>query len=73
MFTIKVKCFNPFTDKDVDKLFSWHEESGRLCEVASESAYAAGISNSLFDAGCDAVDLCEKHGLEIKGIEYWED
>ena len=31
------------------------------------------ICKSLFDAGCHAVELCEKHGLEIKGLEYWED
>lgn len=33
MSSIKVKRFNPYTNKDVDKLFSWHKESGRLCEV----------------------------------------
>ena len=73
MFSIKVKCFNPYTNKDVDKLFSWHKESGRLCEVTKDSAYAAGTSETLFDAGYDAVVLCEKHGLTVNGIDFWEE
>ena len=50
MLSIKVKCFNQYTDRDVDKLFNWHEESGRLCEVASDSAYAAGICDTVGEA-----------------------
>ena len=73
MFTIKLKCFNPYTNEDVDKLFNWHEESGRLCEVAKDSVFAAGTSATLFNAGYDAVKLCEKHGLTIKGLDYWEE
>lgn len=73
MLTIKVECLNKYINKNVDKHFDWHEESRRLCEVTRDSAYAAGICKSLFDAGCHAVELCEKHGLEIKGLEYWED
>lgn len=73
MFRIKVKCSNPYTNEDVDKLFSWHEESGRLCEVTEDSVYSAGTSETLFDAGDDAVMLCEKHGLTVNGIDFWED
>lgn len=74
MFSIKVKCFNPYTNENVYKLFNWHKESGRLCEVAKDSVYAAGISATLFDAWCDVVKLCEKHGLTVNGLEeYWED
>ena len=72
MFVIKVKCFNPYTNENVCKHFDWHEESGRLCEVAKDSVYAAGVSATLFDAMCDAVRLCEKHGLTVKDFEHWE-
>ena len=73
MYTIKVKCFNQYTNENVCKHFEWHEERGRLCEVAKDSVYAAGISATLFNAGCDAVKLCEKHGLTVKSLEYRED
>ena len=46
MFTIKVKCFNQYTNENVCKHFEWHEESGRLCEVAKDSAYAAGTCDT---------------------------
>lgn len=47
--SIKVKCFNQYTNENVYGLFSWHEESGRLCEVAHDSAYAAGICEAMRD------------------------
>lgn len=69
MFSIKVKCFNQYTDRDVDKLFDWHEESGRLCEVAKDSVYAAGTCDTFEDAMCRAVELCKKHGLIVLCFE----
>lgn len=69
MFTIKVKCFNQHTNENVCKHFEWHEESGRLCEVASGSAYAAGICDVEDEAIRRAVDLCQKHGLIVIVIE----
>lgn len=65
MIGIKVKCFNQYANKDVDRLFSWHKESGRLCEVTKGSAYAAGICNTVEDAMHRAVELCQKHGLIV--------
>ena len=73
MLSIKIKCFNPYTNGYVDKYFDWHKESGRLCEVTPDSAYAAGTSDTLFDAVCDAVALCEKHGLEVDSFTEWEE
>lgn len=69
MLSIKVKCFNPYTDRDVDKLFDWHEESGRLCEVVRDSAYPAGICDTVNEAMCRAVELCQKHGLIVLSLE----
>lgn len=69
MLSIKVKCFNPCTSKDVDKLFSWHKESGRLCEVTKDSAYAAGICNTVEEAMLRAVELCQEHGLIVLSLE----
>ena len=69
MFVIKVKCFNPYTNENVCKHFDWHEESGRLCEVAKDSVYAAGACDTFEDAMCRAVDLCKKHGLIVLGLE----
>lgn len=69
MFDIKVKCFNPYTNRDVDKLFSWHKESGRLCEVTKDSAYAAGICDTVEEAMYRAVELCQKHGLIVFSLE----
>lgn len=69
MLSIKVKCFNPYTDKYVDKLFSWHKESGRLCEVTKDSAYAAGICNTVEEAMPRAVELCQEHGLIVLSLE----
>ena len=48
MFTIKVRCFNQYTNENVCKHFEWHEESGRLCEVAKDSVYAAGMTQNDF-------------------------
>lgn len=73
MSRIKAKRFNPYTNEDVDKLFSWHKKSGSLCEVTKDSVCSAGTSETLFDAGYDAVVLCEKHGLTVNGIDFWED
>ena len=69
MFTIKFKCFNPYNNENVCKLFSWNEESGRLCEVAKDSGYAAGTCDTFEDAMFRAVDLCKKHGLTVLGLE----
>ena len=69
MSTIKVKCFNQYTNENVCKLFDWHEESWRLCEVAKDSVYAAGTCDTFEDAMCRAVDLCKKHGLIVLGLE----
>lgn len=69
MLSIKVKCFNPHTNRDVDKLFDWHEESGRLCEVVRDSAYQAGICDTVKEAMCRAVELCQKHGLIVLSLE----
>lgn len=69
MFRIKVKCSNPYTNEDVDKLFDWHEDSGRLCEVVRESAYPAGICDTVEEAMYRAVELCQKHGLIVLSIE----
>lgn len=69
MFTIKVKCFNQHTNENVYKNFEWHYESGRLYEVASDSAYSAGICEVEDEAISHAVDLCKKHGLIVLGIE----
>lgn len=69
MLDIKVKCFNPYTNRDVDKPFSWHEESGRLCEVTKDSAYAAGTCNTGEEAMHRAVELCQKHGLIVLSLE----
>lgn len=65
MSTIKVKCFNQYTNENVCKHFEWHEESGRLCEVARDSAYPAGTCDTFEDAMCRAVELCQKHGLIV--------
>lgn len=69
MLSIKVKCFNPYTDRDVDKLFSWHEESGRPCEVVRDSAYPAGICDTVEEAMRRAVELCQRHGLIVFSLE----
>ena len=69
MLSIKIKCFNPYTNKDVDKLFDWHEESGRLCEVVRDSVYPAGICDTVNEAMYRAVELCQKHGLIVLSIE----
>lgn len=47
------------------------EESGRLCEVTSDSAYAAGICEVEGEATYRAVDLCKKHGLNVLSYLYW--
>lgn len=72
MLNIMVKCFNPYTNENVYKHFDWHEESGRLCEVASYSAYAAGICEVKGEAIRRAVDLCKKHGLNVLSYQSWE-
>ena len=69
MFTIKVKCFNQYTNENVCKHFEWHEESGRLCEVAHNSAYQAGTCDTFEDAMFRAVELCKKHGLIVLCFE----
>lgn len=69
MFGIKVKCFNPYTNGYVDKYFDWHKESGRLCEVTKDSAYAAGICDTVEEAMYRAVELCQKHGLIVFSLE----
>lgn len=69
MFTIKVKCFNQYTNENVCKHFEWHEASGRLCEVAHDSAYPAGTCGTVDDAMCRAVELCKKHGLVVLCFE----
>ena len=69
MFTIKVKCFNQYTNENVCKHFELHEESGRLCEVAHNSAYQAGTCDTFEDAMCRAVELCKKHGLIVLCFE----
>lgn len=69
MLSIKVKCYNPHTNGDVDKLFDWHEESGRLCEVVCDSAYPAGICDTVKEAMYRAVELCQKHGLIVLSLE----
>ena len=69
MLSIKVKCFNQYTNENVCKRFEWHEESGRLCEVAHGSAYAAGICDVEDEAIRHAVDICKKHGLIVLGLE----
>ena len=56
MLSIKVKCFNQYTNENVCKHFEWHEESGRLCEVEDEAIRRA-------------VELCQKHGLIVLGLE----
>ena len=43
MLSIKVKCFNQYTNENVYKSFEWHEESGRLYEVASVACYLVGL------------------------------
>ena len=65
MSTIKVKCFNQYTNENVCKNFEWHEEGGMLCEVAHHSAYPAGTCDTFEDAMCRAVELCKKHGLIV--------
>lgn len=69
MLNIKVKCFNQHTNENVCKHFEWHESSGRLCEVAKDSAYAAGTCDTFEDAMCRAVELCKKHGLIVLCFE----
>lgn len=73
MLKIRVKCFNQHTNENVCKCFDWHEESGRLCEVASDSAYAAGICEVEDDAIRHAVDLCKKHGLKVLSYLYFDE
>lgn len=72
MFGIKVKCYNPYTNKNVYKHFYCYEASGRLCEVTSDSAYAAGIYEVGGEAIRRAVDLCKKHGLNVLSYQSWE-
>lgn len=71
MLKIRVKCFNQQTNENVCKFFEWHEESGRLCEVTSDSAYAAGTCEVEGEAIRRAVDLCEKHGLNVLSYLSW--
>lgn len=59
-------------EENVCKRFDWHEESGRLCEVASDSAYAAGTCEVEGEAIYRAVDLCKKHGLNVLSYQSWE-
>nr|DAI14924.1 MAG TPA: hypothetical protein [Caudoviricetes sp.] len=73
MFTIRVKCFNPYTNENVYKHFDWHEDSGRLCEVASDSAYAAGICEVEDEAIRRALKLCDEHGLKVLSYLYFEE
>lgn len=72
MMVIRVKCFNQYTNENVYKFFEWHEASGRLSEVTSESAYAAGICEVESEAIRHAVDLCDKHGLNVLSYQSWE-
>lgn len=53
----------------MDKLFDWHEESGRLCEVVRDSVYPAGICDTVKEAMYRGVELCQKHGLIVLSIE----
>lgn len=43
-----------------------------LYELASDSAYAAGICGVDGEAIRHAVDLCKKHGLNVLAYLYWE-
>lgn len=69
MLGINVRCFNQHTNENVEKRFEWHEESGRLCEVAKDYVYAAGTCDTEEDAMCRAVELCQKHGLAVLCFE----
>lgn len=72
MRVIRVKCYNPFTNEDVYKFFEWHEASGRLSEVTSESAYAAGICEVEGEAVRRARRFCRKSGLKVVSLDIWE-
>lgn len=72
MLNIRVKCFNQYTNENVYKHFEWHEDSRMLYELASDSAYAAGICGVDGEAIRHAVDLCKKHGLNVLAYLYWE-
>lgn len=54
MLTIKVKCFNQYTNENVCKRFEWHEESGRLCEVSKDSVGGAFGLRPRFHRVCTA-------------------
>ena len=72
MLAIRVKRFNPYTNENVYKHFYFYEASKRLCEVASDSAYAAGTCEVEDEAIRHAVDLCKKHGLDVISYQSWE-
>jgi hypothetical protein len=69
MLNIRVKRFNPYTNENVYKHSDWHEESGRLCEVVRDSAYPAGICDTVEEAMRRAVELCQRHGLIVFSLE----
>lgn len=72
MRVIKVIGKDQRTGEGVAQFFDWHEVSGRLSEVTSESAYAAGICEVEGEAIRHAVDLCDKHGLNVLSYQSWE-